>query len=94
MRESLPELRLIKSEELRDKVVEAWAIALAETEYKRIEDIKPSGAPLSPPMKRDTHADRIRGDGPDCPGDRRRAEGDRRPNRGRPRRADRGGAIA
>lgn len=49
--ESLPELNLIKSEQLRDKCVDAWAFALSETEFKSINDIKGSGNWDSPTMK-------------------------------------------
>lgn len=40
---SLPELDLIKNEDLRSKCVEAWALALAETEFESIDDIRGSG---------------------------------------------------
>ena len=58
---SLPEVDEIADPELRAKVVEAHALALAETEYERIEDIPPCGIPGSPPMKRGTQADHYRG---------------------------------
>jgi 23S rRNA maturation-related 3'-5' exoribonuclease YhaM len=60
VRESLPELALIASDDLRDKVVEAWALALSETEYKRIEDMKASGNPETPALRRGTQADHLR----------------------------------
>jgi len=37
VRSSLPELALIKDDELRDKCVEAWALALSQTEFERID---------------------------------------------------------
>jgi hypothetical protein len=44
VRASLPELEMIEDEDLRRRTVEAWAIALSETEFKRIEDM-PRGDP-------------------------------------------------
>src|SRR6266508_1471992 len=61
VRTSLPELAEIGNADLRDKVVEAWAIALAESEFARIEDIPPTGVPGSPAMRRGTQADHMRG---------------------------------
>lgn len=61
VRQSLPEIAEIKDKELRDKVMEAWALALSQTEFKRIEDLRPSGGPRTPLMKRGTQADHIRG---------------------------------
>jgi len=59
---SLPELKLIEDAELRDKVVEAWALSLSQTEFERIEDIPPTGTPTSPYMKPPlTQADHMRG---------------------------------
>ena len=46
---------------LRDQVVDAWALALSETEFERIEDIPPTGVPGSPAMLRGTQADHCRG---------------------------------
>lgn len=48
---SLPELALIRDEELRKKCVDAWALALSETEFERIEDLRGSGNWDSPAMK-------------------------------------------
>jgi putative nucleotidyltransferase with HDIG domain len=61
VRESLPEIALIKDADLREKVVEVHARALAETGFRRIEDIPPSGVPESPLMRRGTQADHYRG---------------------------------
>lgn len=61
VRESLPEIALIKDAGLRQKVVEVHARALAETGFRRIEDIPPSGVPESPLMRRGTQADHYRG---------------------------------
>jgi len=59
--ESLPEIEEIADPQLRERVVEVHALALAETEYGRIEEIPPCGIPGSPPMKRGTQADHYRG---------------------------------
>jgi putative nucleotidyltransferase with HDIG domain len=61
VRRSLPEIELIGDAGLRDQVVELHARALAETSYRRIEDIPPSGVPESPLMRRGTQADHYRG---------------------------------
>ena len=45
VRNSLPEIEEIQDPVLRDQVVEAWALALSETEFERIEDIPPTGIP-------------------------------------------------
>jgi putative nucleotidyltransferase with HDIG domain len=58
--ESLPEAQQIQDEELREKVYDAWALALGETEYRRIEEIRASGVPDSPPLKSGTQADHLR----------------------------------
>ena len=51
VRKCLPELKEIKSEELRNKVVEAWALALSESEFTSIDDIPAQGAPEHPLFK-------------------------------------------
>jgi 23S rRNA maturation-related 3'-5' exoribonuclease YhaM len=61
VRASLPEIESIRDEQLRDQVVEVHARALAETRFKRIEDIPASGVPDSPLMKKGTQADHYRG---------------------------------
>ena len=58
--ESLPEVNEIADPELRDKVIEVHALALAETEYERIEDM-PLGDPGEPALPRGTQADHYRG---------------------------------
>jgi putative nucleotidyltransferase with HDIG domain len=60
VRASLPELELIADADLRDRVVEAWALALAETEFARIEDIRGSGGPDTSPIGGGTQATHIR----------------------------------
>jgi putative nucleotidyltransferase with HDIG domain len=62
VRASLPELALISDEDLRERSVEAWALALSQTEFERIEDIPPTGTPTSPYLKAPlTQADHMRG---------------------------------
>lgn len=61
VRLSLPEVAEIRDADLRDKVVEAWALALSQTEFERIEEIRPSGNPKSPAMTSGTQADHLRG---------------------------------
>jgi putative nucleotidyltransferase with HDIG domain len=61
VRRSLPEVDDIADAGLRDKVIEAWAFALSETEFRSIDEIRASGGPASPPMKRGTQADHLRG---------------------------------
>jgi putative nucleotidyltransferase with HDIG domain len=61
VRASLPELAEIRDEALREQVVEAWTIALSESEFALIDDIPPTGVPGSPAMRRGTQADHMRG---------------------------------
>lgn len=59
--ESLPEAKEIKNKELREKVYDAWAMALAENGYTKIEEMPPEGTPGYLVAKRGTQADHIRG---------------------------------
>ena len=59
--ENLPEISKIKNEELRSQVIEAWAFALSQTEFTRIDQIKGSGVPDSPALKDGTQAEHLRG---------------------------------
>ena len=61
VRTSLPEIEGISDAVLREKVVDAWALALSETEYTSIDEIRPSGGPVSPPMKQGTQSHHLRG---------------------------------
>ena len=61
VKRSLPELDLIKNDEIREKVIDAWALALSQTEYERIEDMPSEGVPGSPKHIRHTQADHLRG---------------------------------
>jgi putative nucleotidyltransferase with HDIG domain len=58
---SLPEVNLIQDARLRDGVIDAWALCLSQSSFWRIEEIPASGNPDSPPMRRGTQADHIRG---------------------------------
>src|SRR5215218_7040921 len=61
VRESLPELDDIQDANLRDKVVEALALALSETEFECLEEMRPSANYDTPAMLRGTQADHFRG---------------------------------
>ena len=58
--ESLPEAKLIKNQGLRDKVYDAWAMALKDSGYTKIEEMPPSGNPTMQPLKKGTQADHFR----------------------------------
>ncbi len=60
VRKSLPEIAEIKDPELRDKVVECWALALSQTEYPTLEAMSGSASPESAPMEGLTQADHMR----------------------------------
>jgi putative nucleotidyltransferase with HDIG domain len=55
------ELAQIRDHDLRDRVVEAWAFALSQSEFTRIEEIRASGNPTTPALLDGTQADHIRG---------------------------------
>ncbi len=57
---ALPEAKQINNQEIREKVYDAWALSLAKSGYKRIEDIPASGNPGTPLMKTGTQADHLR----------------------------------
>jgi putative nucleotidyltransferase with HDIG domain len=61
VRGELTELAEIEDPGLRDKVVEAWALALARDGFSRISDMEGSGAPGYWVLKRGTQLDHIRG---------------------------------
>ena len=56
-----PELEEIKDAELRDGVVEAWALALSQTEYTSLEAIPGSGGPGTPMLRQGTQTEHLRG---------------------------------
>ena len=60
VRAELPEVEEIVDSELREKVIEAWATALAGSKFESIGEIRPSGNPNTPPLKRGTQTDHIR----------------------------------
>ena len=58
--QALPEAEQIKDKELKEKVYNAWALSLATSGYRKIEDIPASGNPDTPLMKTGTQADHLR----------------------------------
>ncbi len=66
VRAELPEVEEISDPELRDKVVEAWAFALAETSFRSIGDIPGAGAPGRNVLKTGTQVDHLRGVATQC----------------------------
>lgn len=61
VRAELPEADEIADAALREKVIEAWATALAGSSFDSIAAIRPSGNPDTPPLKTGTQTDHIRG---------------------------------
>ena len=61
VRDELPELNEIRDSTLRDKSVEAWAIALANSSYASISAMPPAGNPGRMILKRGDQTDHIRG---------------------------------
>ncbi len=61
VQDELPEVSEIADPDLREKVVEAWAVALEESSFNSISEIRPSGNPDTKPLKVGTQADHIRG---------------------------------
>jgi len=59
-RKCLPEVDNIKNAELRKKVIEAWAYSLSQSEFTSIDQMKPSGNPNTPPLKKGTQSDHLR----------------------------------
>ena len=59
--DEMPEIGWIDSEDLRTKVLNAWAGALAISSFKRLGDMKGSGNYNTPPLRNGTQADHIRG---------------------------------
>ena len=53
---SLPEVNEISDETLRGQVIDAWAYALGESSFKSIDEIRGSGNPDTPPLKRGTQS--------------------------------------
>lgn len=61
IRAELPELSEIRDARLRDKCVEAWAIAIANSSYSSISAMPPSGNPEKMVLKRGDQTEHIRG---------------------------------
>jgi putative nucleotidyltransferase with HDIG domain len=61
VREELPEYIQIQDAELREKVIEAWAIALARSSFQSIREIQAAGNPNSMVLTRGDQTDHIRG---------------------------------
>ena len=61
VRRELPEIEEIESRELGDKVVEAWATALAQEGLAAIGEIQGSGDPQKYILKEGTQVDHLRG---------------------------------
>ncbi len=61
VRAELPEHGEIRDPELRAKVVEAWALALASSSFHAIGEIEPSGNPGVNTLRRGSQTDHIRG---------------------------------
>ena len=58
---SLPEIANITNDDLRQRVINAWALALSETEFDSIDQIQNSALPLTPVLPTGTQADHLRG---------------------------------
>ena len=61
MRQELPEIAEIQDAALRDKVVEAWSLAIANSSYESLRDMPPAGNPNRMVLKRGDQTDHIRG---------------------------------
>jgi putative nucleotidyltransferase with HDIG domain len=61
VRKELPEVKEIRDPDLADRVVEAWALALAASSFDSIDDLEPSGRPGFNRLARGTQSDHIRG---------------------------------
>ena len=56
-----PEINEIKDQDLKKKVVEAWALSLAASSFKRVTDVPGWGGPDDFYLKRGSQADHLRG---------------------------------
>ena len=59
--EDFPEIALIEDPALRAAAVEAWAVSLCHSDFRRITELPPEGNPGSPVLHRGTQADHLRG---------------------------------
>src|SRR5262245_13553773 len=57
----LPEITEIRDRDLKERCVEAWAIAIANSSYAAIRELPPSGNPGRMVLKRGDQTDHIRG---------------------------------
>ncbi len=60
IREELPEIAWITNEDLRRKVTDAWAAAIASSSFSWLVHMKPSGNYNTPPLRHGTQADHLR----------------------------------
>ena len=61
VRRELPEVEDIQDGELREKVIEAWALCLAHSSFNSIDEIEPAANPGVNRLKRGKQSDHIRG---------------------------------
>lgn len=61
VRKSFPEIDMISDKDLADKVVEAWALSLSQSEFTSCDEIVGSGGPDTSPIRGGTQTDHIRG---------------------------------
>ena len=61
VRAELPEVQDIRDEDLRAKVVEAWALCLAHSSFDSIDEIEPAANPGVNRLKNGKQSDHIRG---------------------------------
>ena len=61
MRSELPEVEQITNQDLRERVVNAWALAIHNSSFSSIREIPPSGNPGKMVLKRGDQTDHIRG---------------------------------
>jgi putative nucleotidyltransferase with HDIG domain len=61
VRRSFPELELIGDVTLREQVVEVWALALSQTEFTSVDQLRGSGKHNGPVLKGGTQATHLRG---------------------------------
>jgi putative nucleotidyltransferase with HDIG domain len=61
MRSELPEVEEIKNADLRERVINAWALAIHNSSFSSIRDMPPSGNPGKMVLKRGDQTDHIRG---------------------------------
>jgi hypothetical protein len=60
VRKNLPEIDRIEDEDLRERLVDAWALALSESDFERLDEIEGSGRPGDPVITVGTQAEHVR----------------------------------